>query len=127
MSKIIKEVVYEVTGEFDVSPIGERRLAYTLGTDTDDMGNVLLFHPKDKSGSGSVEFASAKGGQGKSTVYVSANKSSDRGVLYLNLDPQTEKFYRQLVNEAGFKIPSVLTVDQGKEQVRPVRRVRNAP
>lgn len=128
MSKVIREVVYEVTGEFGVNAIGERRKAFVLGSDGGDLDTVLLFHPKDESGSGSVEFAQIKNdGQGGEPVYVSAITSSNSGVSYLNFDSHTEKFYRNLVKEAGFEIPRDLTINQDDEPTQPARRVRKTP
>lgn len=117
MPKAIEEIVYQVTDAFGACKEGSLRRAFLIAEDT-DAKTVLIFHPKDHDGCGNLEFGMVRPdkvhAQRKNRIYVShrqgrRNRSSSHN-LYVNLEPAQEKMYRQLVTQAGLKIPRSLAL-----------------
>lgn len=122
----IKQITYRVNGPFGLSPEGELRTAYRIGHDAN---RALVFHPKDKDGSGSIEFCSVSNDSKKrlTPIYVSDPDLGENN--YINLSAADEKYYRALVEAAGLKIPKTMALadqDLSKED-EPKRKPRRSP
>lgn len=129
MSKLaIKELVYRVRGAFGDMGDGDLRIAYGLTRD-EDSDRMLVFHPKDKHGCGSLEFARIAGGTRNRPVYESDFNGKDpekeplAGGMYINLSSANEKIYRAMVEDAGLVIPKNLVISVADPEQSPsVRR-----
>jgi hypothetical protein len=126
----IKEVSYRVKGGFGDAGEGDMRIAYRMGKD-DGSDRVLLFHPKDKHGCGSLEFARVTRDSTNRMIPIyetdreQIKKDTFTDGKFLNLSPTDEKFYRAVVESAGLTILKnlVLSVAEPEPQ-RPRRRMR---
>lgn len=124
----IKEVLYRVTGSFGHANEGDMRVTYRMGKD-DGSDRVLLFHPKDKHGSGSFEFARVTRDSVNrmipiyETDRVGMKQETGANELFINLSASEEKFYRSVVEATGLKIPKnlSLTAAEPQEEVEPTR------
>ena len=130
----IKEALYRVTGSFGQSNEGDMRITYRMGKD-DGSDRVLLFHPKDKHGSGSFEFARVSRDSVNrmipiyETDRVGTNNATNENELFINLSASEEKFYRGVVEATGLKIPKNLLLNAAEPQeeaepARPRRKLR---
>ena len=114
----IEQVTYEVTSAFGDSPIGERRVAYAVGIDTDaSSSTALLFHPGGRQACGSLEMAQVTPETAanikRNRVYAShlrTRPTPTKDAVYVNLSKAQEKLYRQLVEQAGLIIPKTLVL-----------------
>ena len=114
----IEQVTYEVTGAFGDSPIGERRVAYAVGIDTDpSSATALLFHPGGRQSCGSLEMAHVTPDTAsnikRNRVYAThlrTRATPTKDAVYINLSKTQEKLYRQMVEQAGLTIPKTLVL-----------------
>lgn len=101
----IREVVYEVTGYFGSNEVGDLRRAFIVAGDLQsDREHIMLFHPKDKDGSGCLELSK----QNPTTGYFESFKKA----LYINLSVKEEKRYRAMVEVVLGSIPSSLSIEK---------------
>lgn len=120
-SPTIKQISYRVTTPFGDSPIGEMRVAYRVGKD-DGSDRVLLYHPKTKGTSGSIEFGRSTP-ESKNRINPTYHsdpevKIKGGGDVFINLSAADEKFYRAMVEASGLKIPKSLVLAE-MEEVEP--------
>lgn len=103
----IHPVAYKVTSPFGLEPEGSFRRAYIVGGEPDDE-QVMLFHPPEKGGCGSMELATRSARDDKAVgqvVFVSASNQS-----YVNITTKQSKMYKQLILDQGWDLPKNLEI-----------------
>lgn len=102
----IREIAYRVTGSFGTSSPGEVRLAYLLASDG---SRGLVYHPESCSGGAAcLEMVEQCGEQfGAQPLYQALAGDPN---AYINLRGHQARFYRGLLDAAGFEIPRKLVL-----------------
>ena len=100
----IQRVLYQVTNDFGSNNIGDIRQAYRVAGELQNQREpILIFHPKDINGSGSLEMALLNP---KTGFFESLTDSP-----YINLNTKEERLYRAMVKSVYGPIPNDLTID----------------